>query len=394
MTFKAIEKINDALQRRPDELSEARATGAKVAGWLNYNIPEEIPYALGLIPIRLGTGGNEELVELGARYISTKNCVFVRQAAGLFAENLDPYIKNSDIVLIDATCLQVFRLAEIIKFYFKVNTLVLGVPRNSTTYEGHDYYKGELKFFTEKLEEYAGRKLEKSRLEETIALYRDIRNAIVELYYLQAAPRSPLKWTEVYNVVLAGNYLDRIEYLKLLKELIREVKSAEPVQGNGVSARIFLSGSLIPPKDVKLINIIEQAGGRFVGDDLWSGLNNYYQLNVRWPTIDSIADAYLDRPQHASLPYLDLETDGRLANLKKLIKDFKADGIVYHTLRYCDAFSFKANETKEALKESHIPFLEIHTEYAGSDFEAIRTRIEAFVEMLKTRAELGGSYDI
>jgi len=27
--------------------------------------------------------------------------------------------------------------------------------------------------------------------------------------------------------------------------------------------------------------------------------------------------------------------------------------------------------------------LEIHTEYAGSDFEAIRTRVEAFVEMLK-----------
>jgi benzoyl-CoA reductase/2-hydroxyglutaryl-CoA dehydratase subunit BcrC/BadD/HgdB len=33
-----------------------------------------------------------------------------------------------------------------------------------------------------------------------------------------------------------------------------------------------------------------------------------------------------------------------------------------------------------------IPLLEIHTEYAGSDFEAIRTRIEAFVEILEAEA--------
>jgi benzoyl-CoA reductase/2-hydroxyglutaryl-CoA dehydratase subunit BcrC/BadD/HgdB len=30
-----------------------------------------------------------------------------------------------------------------------------------------------------------------------------------------------------------------------------------------------------------------------------------------------------------------------------------------------------------------IPLLEIHTEYAGSDFEAIRTRAEAFLEMIR-----------
>jgi benzoyl-CoA reductase/2-hydroxyglutaryl-CoA dehydratase subunit BcrC/BadD/HgdB len=33
-----------------------------------------------------------------------------------------------------------------------------------------------------------------------------------------------------------------------------------------------------------------------------------------------------------------------------------------------------------------VPLLEIHTEYAGSDFEAIRTRVEAFIEMVESRA--------
>jgi benzoyl-CoA reductase/2-hydroxyglutaryl-CoA dehydratase subunit BcrC/BadD/HgdB len=56
---------------------------------------------------------------------------------------------------------------------------------------------------------------------------------------------------------------------------------------------------------------------------------------------------------------------------------------VYHTLRYCDPFSFKALETKQVLAGRDIPFLEIHTEYAASDTEGIRTRIEAFLELLE-----------
>ncbi|HEX3048605.1 MAG TPA: 2-hydroxyacyl-CoA dehydratase family protein, partial [Bacillota bacterium] len=60
-------------------------------------------------------------------------------------------------------------------------------------------------------------------------------------------------------------------------------------------------------------------------------------------------------------------------------------GVIYHTLRYCDPFSFKAGETKEVINQAGIPLLEIHTEYAGSDYEAIRTRVEAFVEMIKNK---------
>jgi benzoyl-CoA reductase/2-hydroxyglutaryl-CoA dehydratase subunit BcrC/BadD/HgdB len=69
-----------------------------------------------------------------------------------------------------------------------------------------------------------------------------------------------------------------------------------------------------------------------------------------------------------------------------LIAHFHAKGVIYHTLRYCDPFTFKAKETKDILAAKGIPLLEIHTEYAGSDFEAIRTRIEAFVEILEAGA--------
>jgi benzoyl-CoA reductase/2-hydroxyglutaryl-CoA dehydratase subunit BcrC/BadD/HgdB len=388
MGLKTLDKIADALERRPAELEQLREEGKKVVGWLAYNIPEEIIHALGLIPVRIGQGGDGRLVEVGARHISTKNCVFVRQALGQFAEKTDPYIKQLDLVAIDATCIQLYRLEELINFYFGYKTVVLGVPRNFATKEGHEYFRKEVEFFTKKLEEFAGVTLEQSKLEETIRLYDGIRKAIKTLYRFQSLDNAPISWREVSGVINAGYNLDRRQYLELLEELIAEAenKRSEQPANQNIEARIFISGSLIPPGDTKLVDIIEQLGGRIVGDDLWSGLNFFLNLEIKEPTPYGVADAYLDRVPHGSLPYLDLASDGRLANLKEQLKAFSADGIIYHTLRYCDAFTFKAGETKDVL--GSLPFLEIHTEYSGSDFEAIRTRVEAFIEMIKSKKEI------
>ena len=388
MGLKTLDKIAAALQSRPHELEQLRKEGKKVVGWLAYNIPEEIIYALGLIPIRVGQGGDGRLVEVGARHISTKNCVFVRHALGQFAEKTNPYIKLLDLVAVDATCIQLYRLEELISFYFGYKTVVLGVPRNFATKEGHEYFRKEVEFFTRKLEAFAGVTLEQSKLQEAIDLYDGIREAIKTLYRYQSLDNAPLRWREVSSVISAGYNLDRQNYLELLQELIAEVEEnlAESPASREIEARIFLSGSLIPPGDTKLIDIIEQLGGRIVGDDLWSGLNFFLNLEIKEPTPYGVADAYLDRVPHGSLPYLDLKSDGRLANLKHQIQAFSADGIIYHTLRYCDAFTFKAGETKDVLGK--LPFLEIHTEYSGSDFEAIRTRVEAFIEMIKSKKEI------
>jgi benzoyl-CoA reductase/2-hydroxyglutaryl-CoA dehydratase subunit BcrC/BadD/HgdB len=85
------------------------------------------------------------------------------------------------------------------------------------------------------------------------------------------------------------------------------------------------------------------------------------------------------------LPYLDLETDGRIKNLKQLIRRFKAQGVIYYTLRYCDPYTFKTLETKEVLQKEGVSLLDIHTEYARSDIEGLRTRVETFVEILKNK---------
>jgi benzoyl-CoA reductase/2-hydroxyglutaryl-CoA dehydratase subunit BcrC/BadD/HgdB len=266
------------------------------------------------------------------------------------------------------------------------------VPRNFYLEEASVYFSAELRHFVERLETVSGTKLTTESLAESIALYDDIRAEIVAIYQYQAIRNPKITWEQVFDVIHAGYVLDRREYLGLLKALHAELAALDSTVvagGPEDEARIFISGSVIPPGDKKLIQIITELGGRIVGDDLWSGLIPHVEVTIKAPTIEAVAWAYLHRTPHGALPYLELESDRRIARLKQLIGTFKANGVIYHTLRYCDPYTFKAKETKDILEQQHIPLLELHTEYAGSDIEAIRTRVEAFIEMIKLKAETG-----
>lgn len=389
MALKSVELIRKRLLERPEEIEKARANGLKVVGWQGYNLPEELIYALGLIPVRIGAGGDDRLVEIGSRYISTKNCVFVRETVGLFAENKDPYVRNTDFLAFDATCLQTYRTAEILQYYFQKTVLILGVPRNFYWPEAQKYFSKEVEYFVTRLEELAGTKLEEKKLKDTIRLYNKTREAIIKISDYQATKERLISWEETYDIIHAGYFLERKEYLTLLEGVLHELDDAlgQPVIDvvDDDEARIFISGSVIPPGDKKLIDIINKVGGRIVGDDLWSGLIPYLDVKIEEESIAGLALAYINRTPHGALPYLELETDKRIKKLKELIYKYKAQGVIYHTLRYCDPYTFKAKETKDILASEGIPLLEIHTEYSGSDYEAIRTRIEAFVEMIKNK---------
>ena len=391
MSVKTLDVIRKRLEERPDELRRARENGLKVVGWVGYNVPEEIIHALGFIPVRIAVGGDDRLVEIGARYASSKTCVFIREIVGAFAENQDPFIQQTDILAFDATCLQNYRAAEVIEYFFKKDVVVLAVPRNFHLDEAKEYFAHEANEFTRLLEERAGASLDLARLAESVALYNDIRKTLKSIYTFQASKDNVISWEEVYDLIQAGDLLDKREYLSLLSQTLDELKERQHhpvIASDDGDSRIFLSGSLIPRGDRKLISIIKSVGGRIVGDDLWSGILPHLDLDIKEISPSGVALGYLNRTPHAALPYLDLESDRRLKKLQERLTEFKAQGVIYHTLRYCDPFTFKAKETKNVLAKSGIPLLEIHTEYAGSDYEAMKTRVEAFVEMIKIKSEI------
>jgi len=388
LSVKSLKLVKDRLKQRPEELRKAKEAGATIIGWCGYNVPEEILYALGFIPLRLAIGGDDRLVEIGSRYISTRNCVFTREIVGFIEQNTDEFLKTVDAFVFDSTCIQMYRVAELVEFFFHKKVFILGVPRHFDWAEGQEYFAKEAEDFTKKLSAFAGTKLDLQKLSEAVDLYNGIRETLKQIYEYQAGIGNVITWEEVSDLIHAGYYLDRKEYLGLIEQVLEELKTLQKkiiIDKDDGDARIFLSGSVIPPGDRKLIELVNAVGGRIVGDDVWTGILPYLDVHIQEKTVNGVVQAYLNRTPHAALPYMDLATDRRVKKQDELIETSKADGVIYYSLRYCDPFTFKAKETKDILAKKNIPFLEIHTEYAGSDYEANKTRIEAFVELLECR---------
>ncbi len=382
-----LKRFEEALEHRPGELVEARQNGKKVVGVFCCYTPLEIIHSLGLIPLKLGWGGDDELAEQGIEYITNIQCPYVRQTIGVFKEGKNPYAVNTDVITISAVCLQEYRMVEVLRYYFGKETLTLSVPKNYYLPEGKEFFEKEVEGFTAELEKIAGRKLDPDLLRASVDLYADIRNNTAEIYDYLALDYSPITWKQVITVIHAGFYLSPEKHLSLLKELNSELKTiqmSEKVRPIN-SVRLMISGSIIAPGNTKIIDVLEELGVTVVADDICSGQRTFAGFTVKEPTLAGLAEAYLDRIPCAAQLYPDQKTDKRLENIFRQIKDHRADGVLYHTLRFCDPYTFRVQENKELLDAKDIPFLQLHTDYGANDIGQLHTRIQAQMEIIKRR---------
>ena len=95
--------------------------------------------------------------------------------------------------------------------------------------------------------------------------------------------------------------------------------------------------------------------------------------------LDAIADKYLATPCSCMSP-----NTGRLELLAELAKEYHADGVVDITWIGCHTYNVESRVLKDFLaKHGNVPLLQIETDYSQGDNAQIKTRIEAFLEMIK-----------
>lgn len=74
---------------------------------------------------------------------------------------------------------------------------------------------------------------------------------------------------------------------------------------------------------------------------------------------------------------------GRIDDIIRLAKEYNVDGIIDTNLQFCNLYSTESYLVKQKLDELGIPVLHIETDYSENDFEQLRTRVEAFLEILR-----------
>lgn len=69
----------------------------------------------------------------------------------------------------------------------------------------------------------------------------------------------------------------------------------------------------------------------------------------------------------------------RYLRKKKLFNDPTIAGIIYHTIKFCDFYSFEYSYIKNHID---VPLLKIESDYTLQSSGQLRTRLEAFAEEL------------
>jgi benzoyl-CoA reductase/2-hydroxyglutaryl-CoA dehydratase subunit BcrC/BadD/HgdB len=386
----SLTKMDKLLNKRLEELKRERKRGRRVVGYFCSYVPEEIIWAAGMIPLRLCRCGDNQAASVGATYLTANACPFACSCVGLKKEKRDSYFNLADLMADAPACLQMRRVLEVWERYLGATVIPLAFPRQFYSPEGQTYFAHSIEQFARELAEHQGNRITDAGLTRAVELFNAIRRQQRWLYAGLKQDSFPLSWSQVLRVIRAGFLLDREQYLQALHGLVDEVKSQPAAAPSHNNIRLLIAGGMLAPGDDKLMNILAEAGGKIVMDELCTGSRSIYGEIAR-PSFDSIARRYLNNIPCGSLPYPRLDDDPRHRHLKRLAAEYRINGVIYYTLRFCDAYSFKVGHLRQLTSSMGIPFLHISSDYSSADVGQMRTRVEAFLESIQDNYRIEGN---
>ena len=131
--------------------------------------------------------------------------------------------------------------------------------------------------------------------------------------------------------------------------------------------------------------MIEELGGSIVCYEGCCGISSLRRAVSEDQTRDPlvrIAEKYLDVPCAVVSP-----NTRRMEQVADTIDEWNADGYISITLHSCNPFAVETENLRRVCESKGIPLLHIETDFSPSDEGQIRTRVEAFLEMIRMQKE-------
>jgi benzoyl-CoA reductase/2-hydroxyglutaryl-CoA dehydratase subunit BcrC/BadD/HgdB len=389
-TIQVFDETATFFNNRVGELYNFKQQGGKVVGTLCVFAPPEIIMAAGAQHVRLCSGFHEPVFSANELLGEVGLCPLVRSVLGSKMVKSNPYFELCDFLVAPATCDGKMKLGEILTDYIPV--LMLNVPRIKEGFITHKSWLEEIKFFARKMESLTGNRITMKSLSTAIERYQRAQNAWHKLSHLRKGDRVPLWGRDALMIsqVTAYEDIDRwtTNLEKLNVELENMVKNNQFV-GNADDPRIMLAGSPLIWPNWKIPNIIEESNAIIVADELCSAQRLFYDpVVVDENTVNDMYRAIAERYLYPCTCPCFSPNNERCELILNKIKEYKIDGVVFHVLKGCHLNSIEATRIDQLLQKNNIPMLKIESEYDEGDVEQIRTRVEAFLEIIRMRKEM------
>ena len=163
---------------------------------------------------------------------------------------------------------------------------------------------------------------------------------------------------------------------------LEELKTREP-DDKPWRARILLVGSEVD--DIDFIKLVEDSGAFVCADRFCYGSlpgRDPIVLNDEEDALTQLCSAYMYRGECPR--YMDTATmDGRRAYVDELAKEYKADGVIYQQMKFCDPWAYEKMMGSHILRNRYNwPVLAVDRPYTIGSSGQMRTRVQAFLESI------------
>lgn len=393
-TMEYFDEISNFFGKREQELKEQKAQGKKIIGYSCIFAPIELILAADAIPVRIGSGWYDS-AKLGDRIMPVEICPVIRSTVGAKMVNLSPYLEISDAVIIPLTCDGRTKLSEIISDYKPIWRM--NPPRIKDDTHTLDMWKQETMAIKDKIEKLTGNKITRKKLKAAIETMQNATKAFRRLQELRKGP--PVINGRDAMLVNQTSLWDDIErWTEKVNELCYDLeKRAEQKEYSSYpdTPRVMITGTpMLWPDSWKVPNLIEESHpqGVVVVDEQCSGDRILYDpVGVdEWTQkdmIDAISERYL---MACTCPCFTSENgnEDRINWIMDRIKEYNVDGVIYYVVRGCILYAMEYARIKKILDRMGIPVYYLDTEYTREDVGQMKTRVEAFLEMLEARIDI------
>ncbi len=353
-------------------LEQAIEQGRKVIGYTCSYVPEPLISVTGLQPVRMRAPG-AGATPMADTYLSSLICPYCRS---LLEFSLEAQYDYLDGWVFTPSCDHLRRLYDNIKYLINPSfNHIIDLPHVLDD-EALAWFVEELDILARALSSHFGVDTGPAALEEAISRHNRYLNLMESIGELRRLKHPPLSGTDFHKLLMAGAAAPKDMLLETLQELYHKLDQQEGLRDH--RARLMIMGSHLD--DPAYINVIESIGGLVVADRFCFGsIPGIESIPEGGDPLSTLAEHYLRK---ISCPRMMAEFDNRVEAAIKAAIEYRVDGIVLQTMKFCDTWGVDSALMTTALTEAKIPVLRLEREYALSGEGQLRTRIQAFMESM------------
>lgn len=374
MSKKVIEYLEKA-GRDPREsvLRWKESVKGKVIAGTIPDFPEEIVNASGALGQNILP--RDIPLHLAESHLQNFACSYSRTVLQML-ENKDLDYVDGIIVphACDATrCLDL--IIKKIKPFSFIEALYL--PKYSSSPSARTFFREELNRIRSKLADFTGTYPDAELIRESIALVNRVKDALAKIKDLLKGEPPLVSASEYFTCVRAAMVLPKDLAAEKLEEFISEAESR--TRESDSRPRIVLAGKI--PEPPSIIGMIENAGLRIVDDSLVTGSRYILsKADADAEPLDALIDAQLNK-----IPFTGIwnSRPSRAAYVIEQARETNAKGVVMLVQKFCEPYEIDAPGIRMELENEKIPCLLLESDFREDSLEPLRTRAEAFAEMLK-----------